>query len=45
MHIALVAIFEGPVPEQSEIVEMIASKLHVVPRYRQVMRFVALELE
>jgi diacylglycerol O-acyltransferase len=45
MHIASIAIFEGPAPAQSEIVKMVASKLHLVPRYRQVVRFVPLELE
>ena len=45
MHIASVAIFEGPAPGQSEIVQMVAAKLHLVPRYRQVVRFVPLELE
>jgi WS/DGAT/MGAT family acyltransferase len=40
-----VAIFEGPSPAQSEIVQMVASKLHLVPRYRQVVRFVPFELE
>ncbi len=45
MHIASVAIFEGPPPGQAEIVAMVASKLHLVPRYRQVVRFVPLELE
>lgn len=45
MHIASVGIFEGPAPAQSEIVQMVAAKLHLVPRYRQVVRFVPLELE
>ena len=45
MHIASIAIFEGPSPAQSEIVEMVAAKLHLVPRYRQVVRFVPLDLE
>lgn len=45
MHIASVAIFEGPAPAESEITRMVAAKLHLVPRYRQVVRFVPLELE
>jgi WS/DGAT/MGAT family acyltransferase len=45
MHIASVAIFEGPAPSQAEIVSMVSSKLHLVPRYRQVVRFVPLDLE
>jgi len=40
MHIAVVAIFEGPAPHGDEIEEMIASKLPLVPRYRQKVRFV-----
>ena len=44
MHIASIAIFEGPAPAQSEIVQMVCAKLHLVPRYRQVVRFVPLEL-
>jgi WS/DGAT/MGAT family acyltransferase len=44
MHIASVAIFEGPPPRTDEIAEMVASKLHRVPRYRQRVRFVPLEL-
>jgi WS/DGAT/MGAT family acyltransferase len=45
MHIASIAIFEGPPPTHSEIVDMVAAKLHRVPRYRQVVRFVPLDLE
>jgi WS/DGAT/MGAT family acyltransferase len=45
MHIASVAIFEGPAPRYQEIVDMVASKLHLVPRYRQLVRFVPLDLE
>lgn len=44
MHIASVAIFEGPPPPYDDILEMIGSKLDQVPRYRQVVRFVPLEL-
>jgi diacylglycerol O-acyltransferase len=43
MHIASVAIFEGPPPRTEQIVEMVESKLHRVPRYRQRVRFVPLE--
>ncbi len=45
MHIASVAIFEGPAPSLSELADMVSAKLHLVPRYRQVVRFVPLELE
>lgn len=44
MHIASVSLFEGPPPQQDEIERMISSKLDRVPRYRQVVRFVPLEL-
>jgi diacylglycerol O-acyltransferase len=44
MHIASVAIFEGPAPQQDEVERMISSKLDQVPRYRQVVRFVPLDL-
>jgi len=44
MHIASVAIFEGPAPSQDELVAMVASKLHLVPRSRQRVRFVPLQL-
>jgi len=44
MHIAVVATFEGPPPGGDEIEEMISSKLHLVPRYRQKVRFVPFDL-
>ena len=44
MHIASVAIFEGPPPTLDEIKAMVAGKLPLVPRYRQKVRFVPLEL-
>jgi WS/DGAT/MGAT family acyltransferase len=44
MHIGSVGIFEGPIPEYAQIVAMIAGKLPLVPRYRQVVRFVPLDL-
>jgi WS/DGAT/MGAT family acyltransferase len=44
MHIASVAIFEGPPPGYDEILSMVGSKLRLVPRYRQRVRFVPLEL-
>jgi len=44
MHIAVVAVFDGPAPRHSEVEEMVSSKLHLVPRYRQVVRFVPLDL-
>jgi WS/DGAT/MGAT family acyltransferase len=44
MHIASVAIFEGPQPPFADIVAMVDAKLHLVPRYRQVVKFVPLDL-
>lgn len=44
MHIASVAIFEGPQPDFEKIVGMVRGKLPLVPRYRQVVRFVPLDL-
>jgi WS/DGAT/MGAT family acyltransferase len=44
MHIASVAIFEGPQPDVQKIVDMVAGKLPLVPRYRQVVKFVPFDL-
>src|SRR4051812_29514715 len=44
MHIGSTAIFEGPPPTQDEFQAMVESKLPLVPRYRQKVRFVPLEL-
>src|SRR5438552_12953269 len=44
MHIASVAVFEGPAPTYRELVDMIAGKLALVPRYRQKVRFVPLNI-
>jgi diacylglycerol O-acyltransferase / wax synthase len=44
MHIASVAIFEGPPPSFGDIVAMVQAKLDLVPRYRQKVRFVPFEL-
>ena len=44
MHIASVAIFEGPPPPFADIVAMVDAKLDLVPRYRQKVRFVPFEL-
>jgi diacylglycerol O-acyltransferase len=40
MHIASVAIFEGPAPSDDDIRTMVESKLPLVPRYRQKVQFV-----
>lgn len=44
MHIASTAILEGPPPAHAEVLRMVAGKLPLVPRYRQKVRFVPLEL-
>jgi diacylglycerol O-acyltransferase len=44
MHIASVALFEGPPPASHAVEEMISSKLHLVPRYRQKVRFVPFDM-
>ena len=40
MHIASSAIFEGPSPPYEHFVDLVASKLPLLPRYRQTVRFV-----
>src|SRR5436190_9700859 len=44
MHIGGVSIFEGPPPPFSQLEEMVDAKLGLVPRYRQKVRFVPLQL-
>ena len=44
MHIGSVGIFEGPAPRADDLRAMVASKLPLVPRYRQKVRFVPLDL-
>lgn len=44
MHIASLALFEGPAPTFAELAAAIAAKLPLVPRYRQKVRFVPLDL-
>ncbi len=44
MHIASIGIFEGPAPRYDDFVDMIAGKLHHVPRYRQVVERVPADL-
>jgi len=40
MHVASTSIFEGPPPGIEEFRDHIASRLHLVPRFRQKLRFV-----
>jgi diacylglycerol O-acyltransferase len=44
MHIGSVGVFEGPSPDYGEFAELVATKLPMVPRYRQKVRFVPLGL-
>jgi WS/DGAT/MGAT family acyltransferase len=44
MHVASTSIFEGPKPDYEEFREHVASRLHLVPRFRQKLRFVPLGL-
>ena len=44
MHIASVAVFEGPSPAFADVVARVRAKLPLVPRYRQVVRFVPFDL-
>ena len=44
MHIGNVAIFEGPPPRYDELRKMVQGKLALVPRYRQIVRFVPLKV-
>ena len=40
MHVASTSIFEGEAPTHAEFRDHIASRLHLVPRFRQKLRFV-----
>jgi diacylglycerol O-acyltransferase / wax synthase len=42
MHVASTTLFEGPAPPYHEFRDHIASRLHLVPRFRQKLRFVPL---
>ena len=44
MHVASTSIFEGPKPDYDEFREHVGSRLHLVPRFRQKLRFVPLGL-
>lgn len=44
MHIGSLALFEGPPPRYDEIHALVASKLPLLPRYRQRVRFVPFDL-
>jgi WS/DGAT/MGAT family acyltransferase len=42
MHVASTIIMEGPAPQHEELRDHIAARLHLVPRFRQKLRFVPL---
>jgi diacylglycerol O-acyltransferase len=44
MHVAGVSVFEGPVPAVDEFECLVRAKLHLIPRYRQRVRFAPLGL-
>ena len=44
MHIGSVAVFEGPMPSYGDVVRLFESKLPQVPRYRQVVRTMPLQI-
>jgi diacylglycerol O-acyltransferase len=44
MHVGSVLILEGPPPKYGDVVRMVARKLHMVPRYRQKVRFPPMQL-
>ena len=44
MHLGSLVVFEGPAPAYSDVVELFAAKLPLVPRYRQVVRTVPLHV-
>src|SRR5215475_11450119 len=44
MHLGSLAVFEGPAPTYQELVDLFTAKLPHVPRYRQVVRTVPLQV-
>jgi WS/DGAT/MGAT family acyltransferase len=44
MHVGSVAVFDGPAPSYGDVVRLLLSKLPLVPRYRQRVRPVPLQL-
>ncbi|MCU1671296.1 MAG: putative Acyltransferase [Blastococcus sp.] len=44
MHVGSVAVFEGPAPSYGDVVRLLLSKMPMVPRYRQRVREVPLQL-
>ena len=44
MHIGSVALFEGPAPRYEQLADVVAGKLPALPRYRQRVRSVPLDV-
>jgi diacylglycerol O-acyltransferase / wax synthase len=44
MHLGALAVFEGPAPSYQQLTELYAAKLSRVPRYRQVVRTVPMQV-
>ncbi|SFK56947.1 WS/DGAT/MGAT family O-acyltransferase [Geodermatophilus ruber] len=44
MHVGSVAVFEGPAPSYGDVVRLLLGKLPLVPRYRQRVRAVPMQL-
>jgi diacylglycerol O-acyltransferase len=44
MHVGSVAVFEGPAPTYGDVVRLLLSKMPLVPRYRQRVREVPMQL-
>jgi diacylglycerol O-acyltransferase / wax synthase len=44
MHLGSLVVFEGPAPAYQDLIDLYAAKLPLVPRYRQVVRTVPLQV-
>src|ERR1039457_3355689 len=44
MHLGSLAMFEGPAPAYDDLIKLLSAKLHLVPRYRQVVRTMPLQI-
>jgi diacylglycerol O-acyltransferase len=44
MHLGSLALFEGPAPAYDDLIRLLSAKLHLVPRYRQVVRTMPLQI-
>ncbi len=44
MHMGSLAVFEGPAPPYNDLIRLLAAKLPLVPRYRQVVRAMPLQI-